>query len=248
LLADFGTRAPFLVASFFSIANFFFGLIILKESLPKEHRRAFDWKRVSPFGVWKQLRKFEKLKNLFFVTFLILIANMAVHSTWNYYTMEKFNWSIKEVGISLAVVGVSFGLVQGVGSGLMVKRFGETNTSIIGALVLTIVMLLLAFIPFGWMMYVVVLPYAFSGIIDPSIRSLVSAKVPDNEQGELQGIFTSLMSLAEIIGPPMMMAIYHYARNHFHDPVLNYGTQFLLCALIALLALFILIRTFKKKY
>lgn len=44
----------------------------------------------------------------------------------------------------------------------------------------------------GWMMYAIILPYALTGIVDPAIRSIVSGQVQSNEQGELQGIFTSL--------------------------------------------------------
>ncbi len=247
LLADFGTRAPFLAASLFSLLNFIFGYFILKESLPKENRRAFDWKRVSPFGVWRQIQKMGHLKNLFLVTFIVLITNMAVHATWNYYSMEKFGWTIKEVGISLAVVGVSFGLIQGVGSGMMVKKFGEWKTAIIGVVVLILVMLLFAIIPYGWLLYLMILPYAFSGVLDPSIRALVSKEVSENEQGELQGIFTSLMSLAEIIGPPLMMMVYYQSRTYFTSPIFNFGMPYLISSLLGMVALLILWRTYKRK-
>lgn len=92
-------------------ANFIYGLIVLKESLPLENRRKFEWKRSNPFGALQQIKRFEKLKFLFLVSFLTILTTMCVHSTWNFYSMEKFDWTTKEVGISLAVVGVCFGIV-----------------------------------------------------------------------------------------------------------------------------------------
>ena len=89
LLSDFGARTPFLVAAFFSMANFIYGFIVLKESLPVENRRAFEWKRSNPFGALKQIKRFEKLKYLFLVSFLTILTTMCVHSTRNFYSKEK---------------------------------------------------------------------------------------------------------------------------------------------------------------
>jgi DHA1 family tetracycline resistance protein-like MFS transporter len=41
---QFGLRAPFLVTAGLTLLNWFYGMFVLPESLPREHRRAFDWK------------------------------------------------------------------------------------------------------------------------------------------------------------------------------------------------------------
>lgn len=247
LLADFGPRAPFMAAAILSLVNFVYGFFVLKESLPENDRRAFDWKRSNPLGAIRQLSRFNKMKYLFVVTFLVLLANMSVHAVWNYYTMEKFGWTEKSVGISMAVVGVCFGLVQGGLSGLLVKKLGEKGAATLGLITLVIVSTGIGLIPYGWMMYVMILPYALSGIVDPAIRSIVSNQTENNEQGELQGIFTSLMSLAEIIGPPLMMFIYSTSKAHGNSSPLSYGMPFFIGAFIALVALFVLRWTLKKE-
>lgn len=248
LLADFGTRAPFLVASAFSLLNFLFGFFVLKESLPKDQRRKFELKRSNPFGAFKQMARFKELKYLFVVTFLVMLANLAIHNTWNYFTIEKFLWSKKDVGYSLAFVGVCFGVVQGGLSGYFTRVLGEKKTAFIGLITVIAVMVGISLVPFGWMLYLVMLPYSFSGIIDPAIRTIVSAGTPQNEQGELQGVFTSIMSLAEIIGPPFFMWIYATSRHEAPTEWWGFGAPFLVASVIAAVAMFYLwwaLRNFK---
>ncbi|MFN5635642.1 MAG: TCR/Tet family MFS transporter [Flavobacteriia bacterium] len=248
LLADFGSRAPFLVASIFCLLNFLFGFFVLKESLPKYQRRKFELKRSNPFGAFKQMARFKELKYLFVVTFLVMLANLAIHNTWNYFTMEKFLWSKKDVGYSLAFVGVCFGVVQGGLSGYFTRMLGEKKTAFIGLITVIVVMVGISLVPYGWMLYLVMLPYSFSGIIDPAIRTIVSAGTPQNEQGELQGVFTSIMSLAEIIGPPFFMWIYSTSRHEAPNDWWGFGAPFLVASMIAAVAMFYLwwaLRNFK---
>ena len=245
LLSDFGSRTPFLVASFFSMANFIYGFFVLKESLPKENRRKFEFKRANPFGALQQIKRFEKLKFLFLVSFLTILTTMCVHSTWNFYSMEKFHWTTKEVGISLAVVGVCFGVVQGVLTGKIVGKLGQKNAAKLGLFLTVFVLLGMGLITQGWMMYAIILPYALTGIVDPAIRTIVSGQVQSNEQGELQGIFTSLMSLAEIIGPPLFMWFYYNFKTSIPNSNLGLGTPFWIASVIALFTFFLISWTLK---
>lgn len=240
LLSDFGSRTPFLVASFFSMANFIYGFFVLKESLPKENRRKFEFKRANPFGALQQIKRFEKLKFLFLVSFLTVLTTMCVHTTWNFYSMEKFNWTTKEVGISLAVVGVCFGVVQGALTGKIVGKLGQKNAAKLGLFLSVFVLLGMGLITQGWMMYAIILPYALTGIVDPAIRTIVSGQVQSNEQGELQGIFTSLMSLAEIIGPPLFMWFYYNFKTSVPNSNIGLGTPFWIAAFIALVTYFLI--------
>lgn len=246
LVADFGLRIPFLVAAIFSVLNFVLALFFLKESLPVSDRREFNWLRANPLGAIVQVVKFPKYRGLFLVTFLVMLANMSLHSIWNYYTISKFGWGLKLLGLSLAAVGVCFGLVQAVFAGKIVNKYGNEKASIIGLVLCIFSFVGFAIIPYGWLIFVVLVPYAFSGIFDPAVRSLVSAQVPDNEQGELQGIFTSLMSLAEIFGPMAMIWIFYKTAKYGKEYPIAYGTAYLVSAVVALIALLLLIYTYKR--
>lgn len=244
--SEFGIRIPFMVAAFLSLANFIYGLLFLKESLPVSDRRKFDFARANPIGALVQIVRFPKYRGLFVVTFIVLLSNMAVHSVWNYYTIARFGWQTDDVGYSLAVVGVCFGVVQGALSGPIVKRMGEKGAATLGLVILSMVTLGIGLIPYGWMMYLIILPYAFSGIVDPSIRSLVSGQAKNNEQGELQGIFTSLMSLAEMTGPVFMMWIFYKSVPLAEKNAIFYGTPFFVAAALAVTSLIVLRYVFRK--
>jgi len=249
LLTDFGPRTPFMVAAIFSLINFFYGFFVLKESLPIADRRKFELSRANPLGALLQMGRFKKMKYLFIVSFLLILTNMSVHSAWNYFTISKFDWTKKEVGMSLAVVGICFGIVQGAASGVLIKRLGEKGAAAFGLIILFITLIGISFIPanMGWMMYLIIAPYALSGIVDPAIRTIVSKGTANNEQGELQGVFTSIMSMGEIIGPQLFMTIFYTARKQFPSQDWSYGTPFLAASILALAA-FILVRWVLKDF
>jgi DHA1 family tetracycline resistance protein-like MFS transporter len=113
-LGQYGARVPFYAAAGLCLLNWLYGYFILPESLSIEHRRAFDWKRANPVGSLMHLKKYPTLGGLFISLTFIYVAAHAIQSNWNYFTMYRFNWSAKMVGISLGVVGLLIGLVQGV--------------------------------------------------------------------------------------------------------------------------------------
>ena len=83
------------------------------------------------------------------------------------------------------------------------------------------------------MMFAFLVPYCFGGIAGPALQAIISGHVPPNEQGELQGGLTALMSLTSIIGPFMMTGLFYYftkAANPVHFP----GVSFLLGGLLML--------------
>ncbi len=238
-VSGLGLRAPFAISAVLSLINFFYGFFVLKESLPKEKRRPFELRRANPIGSLLQIRKYTEKRNLFIVVFLVMLANMSVHALWNFYTAKKFGWTISDIGISLVVVGVFFGAVQGGLSGVFVRIWGELKTAKLGFFILAVSLIAIGFASSGWMMYLLIIPYAFSGIADPSVRAMVSKGIPENEQGELQGVFTSLMSVAEVIGPISMIAVYNISLPFGKTNGVFYGSAFFAAAIIVIAALLI---------
>jgi len=236
LLGDFNMRSPFLFAAGLSLLNLIYGFFVLKESLAVENRRKFSWKRSNPIGAFFQLGKYKNFAWVFVVLFLLYMGSMAIQSTWNYYTMEKFNWKIKDVGLSLTAVGVCIAIIQGALAGKISKKLGDIKTAYLSLSITFITMNLIAFASQSWVLYACMLPYAFSGLADPAIRSILSNKTSESEQGELQGLITSVLSIAEIIGPPFMMAVFYYFSIQ-QTPF--YGMPFVVGSLFILLAFFL---------
>ena len=246
LLGQYGSRVPFYAAAVLCLCNFMYGYFILPESLSKENRRAFEWKRANPIGAIKRLKKYPKLIGLIVAIFLLYVGSHAVHSNWSFYTMYQFNWDEKMVGISLGVVGLLVGIVQGGLIRWTSPRLGNEKSIYIGLGLYTIGMLLFAFATESWMMFVFLIPYCLGGIAGPALQAVVSGNVPANEQGEIQGTLASLMSASAIIGPPMMTNTFYFF-THKEAPFEFAGAPFLLGGFLMLLSTIIAFYALRKK-
>ncbi|MFV8344437.1 hypothetical protein [Flavobacterium sp. XS2P39] len=97
------------------------------------------------------------------------------------------------------------------------------------------------------MMFVFLIPYCVGGITGPSIQSIISRNVSQNEQGELQGALTSLMSLASMIGPLLMTNLFTW----FTRPTASIkfaGAPFLAGAVLMIVSVFIAASSIKKSF
>jgi len=247
LLGQYGSRVPFYAAAILCMVNFVYGYFILPESLDKENRREFKWKRANPIGAFLNLKKHAKLKGLFLALFILNVASNAVQSNWSYFTIYKFGWNEKMVGISLGVVGLLVGIVQG---GLI--RFtnpilGDKKSIFIGLMLYCVGMFLFALASQSWMMFVFLIPYCLGGISGPAFQSVISGSVPANEQGEIQGTVTSLVSASSIIGPLMMTSVFYYF-THKSAPFQFAGAPFILGSFLMLVSLIIAYYSFKKHF
>ena len=231
LLGELGSRVPFFVAAGLALLNCAYGYFVLPESLDKEHRRAFEWKRANPVGSLLQLRKYPAVSGLIISLILIYIAGHSVQSNWSFFNIEKFGWSPKMIGISLGIVGLLVGVVQGGLVRVVNPKIGNEKSIYLGLGLYALGLLLFAFASQGWMMFVFLIPYCLGGIAGPALQSLISGHVPPNEQGELQGALTSLMSATSIIGPPLMTNLFAYFTKE-EAPVYFPGAAFFLGALL----------------
>ncbi|HVZ96571.1 MAG TPA: TCR/Tet family MFS transporter [Chitinophagaceae bacterium] len=210
LLGHFGSRVPFLAAAGLTFLNFFYGLIILPESLPVTNRRKFEWRRANPFGAFNHIRKYPTVAALALSFFLVYMAGQSVQSVWSFFGIERFQWSEKIIGFSLGVVGLIFALVQGVLIRFINPKLGNTKSVYAGFALYTIGLILFACATKGWMMFLFLIPYCFGGISGPALQSIITGHVPPNEQGELQGALTSLISISAIVSPVIMTGLFSY--------------------------------------
>lgn len=238
LLANWGIRAPFYAAAVLCLLNCLYGFFLLPESLNKENRRSFEWTRANPFGSLKFLTSHPEIGGLAFAFFLIYLGAQSVQGNWNFFTIYRFQWSEKMVGISLAIVGVLVGAVQAGLTRIIIPKIGNEKSIYLGLSLYTLGLVLFAFATQSWMMFAFLIPYCLGGICGPSLQSVISGHVPPNQQGELQGALTSLMSLTTIFGPLIMNGTFAYFTTDkapFHFP----GIHFLIGAVCMLLSIVI---------
>lgn len=245
LLGQFGSRVPFYAAAVLCLINFIYGYFILPESLSADKRRAFDWKRANPIGSFMHLKKYPQLIGLMVSVFMLYVASHAVHSNWSYFTMYRFNWDEKMVGYSLGIIGLLVGLVQGGLIRFTSPRLGNEKSVYIGMLLYTIGMGLFALATQSWMMFAFLVPYCLGGIAGPAMQAIISGQVPANEQGEIQGTLSSLMSASAIVGPPVMSSTFYFF-THKDAPVLLPGAPFILASIIMLASTIIAYTTLRK--
>jgi DHA1 family tetracycline resistance protein-like MFS transporter len=247
LLGQFGTRIPFIAAAILCMLNFLYGYFILPESLDKDKRRPFELKRANPIGAFLHLKKYPNLIGLVLAIFVLYVGSHAVQSNWNYFTMYQFNWTEKMVGISLGIIGLLVGIVQGGLIRWINPKLGNVKSIYFGLALYTIGMFLFAFATESWMMFVFLIPYCLGGIAGPALQAVVSEQVDPSEQGEIQGTLTSLMSASSIVGPPMMASIFYYF-THNEAPFLFPGAPFVLGGILMLISTILAFRTLKKNH
>jgi DHA1 family tetracycline resistance protein-like MFS transporter len=245
LLGQFGPRVPFFAAAGLALLNATYGYFVLPESLKQEDRRPFDWRRANPIGSLRQLRKYPVIIQLVLAFVFIYIAGHANQSTWTFYTMEKFGWGEKWVGYSLGFVGLMIAIVQGGLIRIVNPRLGNKRSVYLGLTFYAIGFVLFAFATKGWMMFAFMVPSALGGFAGPALQSIMSGQVPSNEQGELQGALTSLISLTSIVGPLLMTNLFAYFSAPGGD-IYFPGAPFLAAAVLTLFSLLFAYRTLQK--
>ncbi len=233
LLAGYGERVPFFVAAGLALVNVAYGYFVVPESLAPENRRRFDWRRAN---VWGSLTRLRRLRPTVLIlataTFLWSFAQMSLQATWTYYTIARLGWTLRAVGWSLAAVGVSAIFAQMVLTRVLVPRFGERRLIGWGALSGIASYLVYASAGAGWVMYAGIVVGTFAGLVYPSLQALMSAEVGRDEQGELQGAVSSLVSLAAILGPLAMTQAFALFSGPA-APIRLPGAAFILAAVLA---------------
>lgn len=244
LLSGFGLRAPFVAAAMLTLINWLYGYFVLPESLPLSNRRKFNFKTANPLSSLLRLKRYPAIIGLIISFFLLYLASQSVQSTWSYINIEKFKWSGTMVGLSLTMVGVMVAIVQGLLIRKVIPILGQQRSVFIGLVFYGVGQLLFGFAYQGWMMFAFTIIYCMGGISGPALQGIISAHVPPNEQGELQGALTSLMSASAIIGPLMMTNLFAWftQKGHTYLP----GIPFFLGAILLVFSAIIAYRSMKK--
>ncbi len=247
LLGSVGTRVPFYVTAGLTLLNWLIAFFLLPESLKKENRRPFTWARANPLGTFRSLFKYDVIKSLIVPLSFVYLAAHAVQSNWSFFVKERFTWTEKQIGISLAVVGVMFAIVQGGLIRVLIPKFGQSRAVYIGLGFNALGLLLYAFAGQSWMMYAFTTIYCLGGIAGPALQGIMASAVPPNAQGELQGGFTSIMSVMSIFGPLIMNVMLFTYFTSDRAPVYFPGVAMFLGAILCVAATLLARRALKRR-
>ncbi len=234
-LSDIDIRLPFYLAAALAAANTLYGFFVLRETLPEDRRRPFELRRANPFGALKQISKYPVLVGLIGVMFIYNIAHHVYPSNWNFYTIEKFDWSRQEIGLSMGLVGILMALTQGLLIRVVIPRWGAPATAFFGFVAGAIAYIGVALAPTELALYLFCIVSALAGMAGPAVTSIMANQVPQNQQGELQGINASVGSVAAIFGPLIMTQSFAYFTGP-DTPLYLPGVAFLIAAALAIIA------------
>src|SRR6266550_8598359 len=246
LVGNTNPRLAFWVASAFSLANWLYGFFFVPESLPKDKRKEFSWRRANPVGSLVLLRSHPDLWKLATIQFLAYVSH-EIFAIWALYAMYRFTWGPRSIGNSLFVVGVCTAVISAGLTGRIVAWLGERRTLYIGQFFGAVGMLIAGLARNG-AMYIASIPViSMWNISFPAAQGMMTHRVSEREQGELQGAIQSLRSIAFVIGPFLFswtFAWFINPKHPFHVP----GAPYYLAAALLFTAMLLATRVEQPQF
>jgi DHA1 family tetracycline resistance protein-like MFS transporter len=246
LLGAQDLRLPFFVAAGLSVLNWLYGFFVLPESLPHSARSPFVFAKANPFSALIALSQLRGVGGLVVVYALTVLTQFILQTTWVLYTEFRFGWGPRDNGIALFVVGIMAALVQGGLLGILLRRFGDVRTTLVGMTSGAIAYLLYGLVQQGWMMYAVIAVNLLGFAAAPALQSIVSKAVDARKQGMTMGSLNAISGImtvvAPLIGTSILAQVGHLPRTDW-----RVGSTFFLCAALQLCAIAVAYRHFRKQ-
>lgn len=243
-IGQFGDRLPFVAAAVMCFIGVGLGLIYFRETLPVSKRRAFDILRANPFGTIVQMARVPLVIGCLTAIFFMQLAAQSQISVWAYYGTAKFGWTPLVIGATIAFYGLLLAIAQGFLSGRAIARFGAVRTAIASLCFAVPSFLVLAFAPTTNLVVLGMVIGSLAGMCFPAMQQLMTQRIPEDAQGELQGSIASTISLTSILGPPIMTGVF----GAYADDIGLYmpGAPFVLSAALMLVAVAVLATTLRR--
>lgn len=240
LLGEFGARAPFWAAAALAAANTAFGWFVMPETVTDRIRRPFSWARANPLGALFQVGRLPGVGRLLLLFFFYELAFFVFPVVWAYYTRARFGWEPGMVGVSLAAFGLSIAVVQGGMIRLILRTWGERRTVLYGLVFNALAFLAFAVVHSGALALALTPLTALGAVVTPALQGMMSRIAPDDAQGELQGVLTSVAAIATILAPLVMTQIFA-AFTRQGAAVQMPGAPFLLSAVLMLVCILVFV-------
>lgn len=244
LLGTVNIRLPFIGAAVLILLNLAWGAFVLPESLAKENRREFSWKRANPFGTLRALFRYPVVMALALYSFFVAMGQRGMESVWVLYTEHRYSWTVLQTSLSLTVVGLAAAVVQGGLVRRIVPAIGERKSIVLGSSLAIVSFVGYGLATKGWMIYAILCVGALAAITAPAAQALASKAVPPNEQGMLQGGLSAINSLTMVLAPLIATNVFgaFIAKD---APVQLPGAPYFVSAFFVVVGLVIAVRAFR---
>ncbi len=192
---------PFFIAGGMSLLALGLIGILLPESLPVESRRG-PGKGPSriEFKEWISLAR-GTLGTLFGMSFLMSYALTVFYGIFGLYALEKYAYGPDQVGIIFMVIGLISAIAQGLLTGPLTKRWGESAIIKVGLFGAAVSFVLLSLAnTYMTILGSIGLFTLVTALLSPAVSALTSKQV-EQEQGTVMGLSNAVMSLGRAAGP-----------------------------------------------
>ncbi|RYH01765.1 MAG: MFS transporter [Alphaproteobacteria bacterium] len=207
-LGEHWVRAPFLAAALLNGLNFALAFFVLPESRRGQPIAGFKLGQLNPFGSMGWALTMPALLPMMAIFLIMNFVGNMYGTTWVLFSQDAYGWGPFPIGLSFAAFGLFHAGAQIFLTGPVAKWAGERWALIIGFSAEVTSLIILAFATQGWVMFAIMPLFAVGGVGMPALQSLTTAQVDADNQGRLQGVLASIVSLASVFGPLFFSTIY----------------------------------------
>lgn len=210
-VTHWGMSAPGIIAGTFCLLNLVLAYFRLEESLTPELRSAAkselkERSRIAQLAAFQTIRHKPALVLAILSTFFATFAFSNLEQVFSLFIQTQFSLPTEQAAYQTGMVlmwsGVLGALIQGGLIRKLVPKYGEIKLLMVGLFTQGVAMILFSHTPTYELFFATAVPLAFgSGLINPTLASLVSKGAAQHEQGEVMGLKEGMGSLARIFGP-----------------------------------------------
>ncbi len=211
--SSIGFLGPAILASVISAATLFWMMASLEESLAPEMRvETFDANplhQLNLIGKARHLTGRGALNRLFSVQALFTLTFSGYTTILALWYVDQLGVSETNVGLLMLAIGVFLIFNEMVTLPFVEKRLGDVGTLLAGLIILPVALFLvrlpstvLLFLPLSFLVNVGM------ALVLPTLQSVVTQAADEREEGQVQGINTSVAAVASTIAPIVAGATY----------------------------------------
>jgi len=219
VLGEQWVRLPFIAAAGLNAGNLLLALFVLPESRTSSSASNIDFAALNPLRPLRWLVSKPSLLPLVVVYFALSGAGEAYGTCWALWGYDAFRWNGYWVGLSLGAFGIWQTLVQALLPGPASRLLGRRGAVLTGIACSCVALLAMAFASHGWLVFAIMPVFALGSIGTPALQALATERVDSDQQGQLQGLLASSVSLASIIAPLGFASFYFIVQGQWPGAV-----------------------------
>ena len=224
-LGHIGYQLPIFVAAALALLAAIGVVVFLKESRAKADPAA---PRPAFLAGLHDAMANPVVSRVLIVTLIYMAGFSAMESVFGLWAEGRYQWGAREVGLSFMIVGIVSALNQGIFTGKLAKRFGETRVLAVGMLMFGASLVMQVLFPTAWfpgfeidiggltipvvqgwiIPLTMIIGAAGMSLAMPNISAMISRATPPDRQGSMLGLNMAMGSIARIFGPLVAGALF----------------------------------------